>query len=204
MSLANPFDQPYRGTPPWEIGRAQAAVVGLVRAGGLRGRVLDVGCGTGENAMFLAASGADVVGIDISNLAIVRARAKSDQRGIEATLVQADVFDFEWEGPGFDALLDSGFFHSLSDEGRIRYLECIGGLLRVGGTLVLLTFSEHESGSGGPRRVTQDELRTWLAGHAWVESITEARFEHLLHPDGSAAWCLTATWTGAAARAGDA
>ncbi|HEY5169610.1 MAG TPA: methyltransferase domain-containing protein, partial [Thermoleophilia bacterium] len=61
---ASRFEDAYKGTPPWDIGRAQPAFERAADAGLVRGPVLDAGCGTGENALFFAARGFDVIGVD--------------------------------------------------------------------------------------------------------------------------------------------
>ena len=58
------FDASYAGTPPWDIGRPQPAFLALAEAGTIRGRVLDVGCGTGEHALMAASMGLEATGID--------------------------------------------------------------------------------------------------------------------------------------------
>ena len=70
------FDSAYRGTPPWDIGRPQKEFIDLVRRGEITGSVLDIGCGSGDNALFFAQEGFDVWGIDSSPLAIQKAREK--------------------------------------------------------------------------------------------------------------------------------
>jgi 2-polyprenyl-3-methyl-5-hydroxy-6-metoxy-1,4-benzoquinol methylase len=87
------FDQAYAaGTPPWDIGVPQPAIVRLVEAGGITGRVLDLGCGTGANTVFLAESGLDVLGLDASPVAIERARARAaEQQVTTAQFVVADA-----------------------------------------------------------------------------------------------------------------
>ena len=75
------FDAAYAsGTPPWDIGRPQPAFVRLADDGTLRGRVLDVGCGTGEHALMAATLGFEAVGVDSSPRAINRARCRSHRR----------------------------------------------------------------------------------------------------------------------------
>ena len=69
-SMTNPFDAMYQRTPPWEIGHPQPAIVRAIDAGRVRGAFLDVGCGTGENALYAAARGIAVVGLDASPRAI--------------------------------------------------------------------------------------------------------------------------------------
>jgi 2-polyprenyl-3-methyl-5-hydroxy-6-metoxy-1,4-benzoquinol methylase len=76
-----------RGAPPWDIGRPQASLVRLAEAGEIAGSVLDVGCGTGENALYLATRGHEVLGVDAAPVAIERATTKARDRGIEAEFI---------------------------------------------------------------------------------------------------------------------
>src|SRR5215475_8630957 len=79
-----PWDASYQDGPaPWDIGRPQPAVVRLTSEGGFAGAVLDVGCGTGENALHLASLGFAVLGVDVAETALAMARTKADHRGIE-------------------------------------------------------------------------------------------------------------------------
>jgi 2-polyprenyl-3-methyl-5-hydroxy-6-metoxy-1,4-benzoquinol methylase len=73
------FDEFYRTTiPPWVIGEPQPAIVELERAGLIRGRVLDIGCGTGEHTILLTRLGYDVLGIDFAQEAVEQARRNAD------------------------------------------------------------------------------------------------------------------------------
>ncbi len=83
-NLVADFEASYTGTPPWDIGEPQPAFATLAADGRLRGRVLDVGCGTGEHALMAAEAGCEAVGIDIAPSAIRLARAKASQRGISS------------------------------------------------------------------------------------------------------------------------
>ena len=74
------FEEAYHGIPPWDIGRAQREFVRLEESGEISGAVLDVGCGTGENALFLAARGHDVWGVDSAPSAIAIARRRATSR----------------------------------------------------------------------------------------------------------------------------
>ena len=73
------FNSAYRGTPPWDIGHPQKEFVGLVRRGEITGSVLDIGCGTGEHALFFAEEGHEVWGIDSAPLAIGKATGEGCQ-----------------------------------------------------------------------------------------------------------------------------
>src|SRR6266568_6189591 len=81
----------YEGSPPWDIGRPQPDFVRLADAGKFHGHMLDVGCGTGEHVMLVASHGAEAMGVDVAELAIERARAKAQQRGISAMFEVGDV-----------------------------------------------------------------------------------------------------------------
>src|SRR4051794_31553922 len=80
-----PWDASYRAGPaPWDVGRPQPAIVRLARAGAFAGAVLDAGCGTGENALHVAALGLPVLGIDVAATALSIAREKAAERGLGA------------------------------------------------------------------------------------------------------------------------
>ena len=112
------FEAAYATTPPWDIGRPQPAFAGLAAEGRLGGRVLDVGCGTGEHVLMAAQAGSDAVGMDISTTAIRLAEAKARERGIRARFEVGDARQLESPGEQFDTVLDCGLFHIFDDEDR--------------------------------------------------------------------------------------
>src|SRR5512137_2900316 len=105
------FDSAYRGTPPWDIGRPQKEFVDLVRRGEITGSVLDIGCGTGEHALFFAGEGHDVWGIDSAPLAIGKAKEKAAERGLPVQFRVLNALDLAKLGRTFDTATDSGLFH---------------------------------------------------------------------------------------------
>ncbi len=129
------FDAWYQGTPPWEIGGPQPAFVALADLGAIHGRVLDVGCGTGENALMLADRGFDVPGIDAAPTAFGLAKGKAAERGINIRFVVWNALDFESFGDQFNTVIDSALFHVFDDERRARYVEGLATILRPGGRL---------------------------------------------------------------------
>jgi cyclopropane fatty-acyl-phospholipid synthase-like methyltransferase len=171
------FDSAYAGTPPWDVGRPQPAIVRLAETGQITGSVLDVGCGTGENALYLAERGFDVAGIDGAPTAIEKARAKAKRRGLEVRFDLADALDLEAPARPFDTVIDSGLFHVFSDEDRPRFARSLGRVLRPGGSYVLMCFSEREPGDWGPRRVTQAEIRSVFSDGWRVDSIQPSAFD---------------------------
>jgi len=164
------------GRPPWDIGRPQPAVVALEEAGEIVGRVIDVGCGTGENALYLSGRGHFVRGVDSAPTAIARAQEKARSRGLRVEFGAADALALEPPTPLFDVALDCGLFHTLSDDERPRYVTSVARVVRPGGRMFVLCFSEHEPNWGGPRRVTQAEIRVAFARGWKVRTVREARF----------------------------
>ena len=173
------WDDSYAGNvpPPWDIGRPQPAFLRLAGQGLLAGHVLDAGCGTGEHTLLAASSGADALGIDGSSLAIERARGKAAERGIEARFEVADALSLADLGLSFEVVIDSGLFHVFDDDSRARYVASLASVLRPGGRLYLMCFSDRQPGELGPRRVSQDELRAAFSQGWTVGSIEMATFE---------------------------
>ena len=171
------FDWAYRsGTPAWDIGRVQPVVERLAEAGAFAGSVLDVGCGTGENALYLAARGLEVTGVDTAPTAIARAQEKAAARGLSATFLVADALALPDLGQTFDAALDCGLFHVLSDVQRVEFERGLRAVLRPGARYFLLCFSDRQPGALGPPRVRQAEIRATF-GDGWrVDAIEAARF----------------------------
>jgi len=153
------FIEAYKGRPPWDIGRPQPAFEMLADAGEIAGPVLDAGCGTGENALFLAARGFEVVGVDAVEAAVEAARRKAVARGLQAEFLVQDALALDGLGRRFATVVDSGLFHTFDDRERRRFVTSLAAALTLGGQYYMLCFSERELREGGPRRVTQAELR---------------------------------------------
>lgn len=169
------FEESYQGRPPWDIGKPQPVFVKA--ADQINGDILDAGCGTGENALFFAARGQRVTGIDFLERPIAEAKRKASQRGLKATFLVMDALDLADLPEVFDAAIDSGLFHVFSDEHRARYVAGLQTVLKPGGKLFLACFSDKEPQGHGPRRLTEQELRAAFGAGWSVESIVEARFE---------------------------
>jgi len=136
------FESIYHGEPPWDIGRPQKEYVQLEQAGEIVGSVLDVGCGTGENALYLAEQGHDVWGIDFAPTAIQKAQERAARRHLTATFRVLNVLELHTLGRTFNTVIDSGMFHSLSYEERPLFVDNLAAVIRRGGTYFMLCFSE--------------------------------------------------------------
>src|ERR1039457_3634119 len=162
---------------PWDIGMPQPAFVRLAGEGRLTRRLLDAGCGTGENALFAARRGGDLTGIHGAPPAIARARAKASERGLTARFEVADALDLGRLGLAADTVIDSGVFHVFGDDDRARYVASLAAVLRPAGACYLMCFSDRQPGTWGPRRFRADELRAAFSDGWAIESITAGTFE---------------------------
>jgi cyclopropane fatty-acyl-phospholipid synthase-like methyltransferase len=187
------FEASYAGAPPWDIGRPQGVFSLLAEAGELKGRVLDVGCGTGEHALLAASLGLEATGVDIAPTAIRLANQKAEERGLHATFLEFDALDLSPLGQQYDTVLDCGCFHVFDDTDRARFVESVSAATVRGGRYYLLCFSDRQPGDWGPRRVTEEELRASFADGWRVESIERTILELTTRLEGAQAWLATFT-----------
>ena len=178
----------YAGTPPWDIGRPQPPLLALADAGELRGRVLDIGCGTGEHALMAAQHGLDATGIDSAPAAIESARRKAAERGLNVRFLVHNALDLESLGEQFDTVLDSGLFHVFDDRDRAAYVESLKTVTAPGARYFVLCFSDRQPGDRGPRRVTQAEIRQSFSQGWRVDAIEMVKIETTMGPEGIVAW----------------
>jgi SAM-dependent methyltransferase len=174
---------------PWDIGGPQPAVVALADAGAFRGEVLDVGCGLGENAIFLAGRGLRVTGVDGAQAALRTAGERAAERGVEVTFGHTDVTTFDGVEQRFDTVLDSALYHCLDGDQRTAYAEALWRVTKPEATLHLLCFADvGNDGFGLPMTVSQDDLRTHLGGRwhirdieatDYTTSVTRETFAHI-------------------------
>lgn len=180
---------------PWDIGRPQRCFT----EAGIRGRVLDLGCGTGDLAVWLAARGCTVTGIDFLAGPLDVARTKAAAAGVQVNFLQMDARAAGEIPERFDAVTDCGLFHAFDDEGRADYVATLARLLEPGARFFMLCFSDLEPGVHGPRRVTADEIRAAFREGWQVETLEPARFEVVpgiegaeFTPGGAHAWFVSA------------
>ncbi len=178
---------------PWDIGRPQQAFVESGDA--IRGRVIDIGCGTGELSLWLAEKGCAVTGIDFLSEPLDVAKQKAAERGLEATFLVMDATHVGTLPAMFDCVTDCGLFHVFDDAGRAAYVSALTRLLTPGSRIFLLCFSDAEPGTHGPRRVSESELRSAFSSGWVIQQITPARFECVegmadasFTPGGAQAW----------------
>ena len=173
------FRNAYENRPPWEIGHLQPALVAV--ADRIQGSILDAGCGTGDCALFFAERGHDVYGVDFVAEVIAQAKSKAAQRQLDVCFLAMDALALGQLPRQFDNVIDCGLFHVLSDQDRATYVEAIAQVLKPGGHLWLLCWSDQEPPKPGPRRMSRRDLQEAFAAGWTIESIEDVRMEAAAH-----------------------
>lgn len=179
----------YGNRPPWDTGEPQKTFVELAESGLIRGEVLDIGCGTGEIALFLARQGLGVTGVDLQEPAIGAARKRAAEAGSAARFEVGSVFDLSRYAQSFDTVVDCGLFHVLPKDTHTSYTASVHGALKPGGRAYLLEMSPEGRavvkshfasvpGAAQARRLfdplTEEDMRNPF-GEGWtVESVRQS------------------------------
>jgi SAM-dependent methyltransferase len=179
------FNFLYLGRPPWDTGVSPPELKDFLKVTE-PGRALDAGCGTGTNLLTMAKSGWAVVGVDISALSVLRARAKLRRVGFEGRVICGDITsDLQLTLP-FDLVLDIGCYHSLSQKEQEKYRQNLKNWLAPGGTYLLYAHlrTEAEASHG----VSEDDMQVFekFLDMQWRQDNDEKR------PDGGGGF--PATW----------
>lgn len=174
------FDALYRGespgegippmtTPPWDTKAPKDNVISWHEGGWVHGDVLDIGCGLGDNAVYLARNGYTVTGLDISPTALITAGRRAHDAGVDIRFAVADSTRLDGYTDAFDTVIDSGMFHCLDDDGRRSYAAAVHRATRAGATLLMSCFADAgPSGAEWPRPVVSEQtLRDVLGDAGW-------------------------------------
>ena len=180
--------------PPWEIGRPQPAFLELAQAGAIRGRVLDVGCGTGEHALLAAALELDVTGVDRDPSALESARDKARARGLAAHFIIGDATRLAdaVQGP-FDTVLDCELFHALTGADRSAYLDALAEVLPPGGRYFMLGYSDAQPDV--PHQLSRADILAAFGAGWQIDAIEATILDTAVHPDGVRGWLVAAIRT---------
>jgi SAM-dependent methyltransferase len=189
------WDKRYQeGDSPWDTGQPSSELVRVVKERPIpSGRAIDLGCGTGVNAVWLAQQGFETTGIDLSPRAIELARKRADDAGVRVRFLAADLLNPPAEiGGPYDFFFDRGCYHVVRRQSATRYLTTLLHLSAAGSLGLVLAGNAREPLVPGPPVVTEDEIRSELGQEFTIEWLREFRFDQ---PEGFAtlplAWsCL--------------
>jgi 2-polyprenyl-3-methyl-5-hydroxy-6-metoxy-1,4-benzoquinol methylase len=126
----------FRGQTPWDTQITPPEVMEFIRKTP-PGKALDLGCGTGTNAITLASHGWTVTGVDFIPKAIETAKRKAAKAGLDITFLAADVARLDLPENVYDYALDIGCLFTLEEPDRIRYAETLAKLLKPGACFML-------------------------------------------------------------------
>ncbi|UWE03318.1 class I SAM-dependent methyltransferase [Laceyella sacchari] len=157
----------------WTAGTASPELIKLVWDQTIKphSKVIEVGCGIGTEAVFLAVRDMEVTAVDISESAIETARKLADVYGVNVDFHVADALNLPVGDGEFDVFCDQGCFHHLTDEERGQYVKEVLRVLKPGGLFVLRSFSDKIPGGPQPRRISSKELIDTFASHFYLEHL---------------------------------
>lgn len=182
MPEPNRWDERYRtGDTPWETGQPSSELQRVVAEAGIRPcRTLELGCGTGASAVWLARNGFDVIAFDLSALAIDRARQRAKEAGVCVNFLVADVLKPPKELAGsFDFFFDRGCYHVVRRDDVAGYLETLRRCTRRGTLGLVLTGNAREPHDPGPPVVSEEQIRAELGTLFDFVRLREFRFDQV-------------------------
>ena len=166
---------------PWNLETPPRLLVDLVQSGRVAPcRAVDLGCGAGNYAVWLALQGFEVTGIDLSAAAVARADALARSKGAQCRFIVSDLLE---PPDGFDASFDFAYdwlvlHHALPDV-RPRYAANVHRMLRPGGLYLSVCFSEDDRGIDGEGKYRQPQLGTllYLSSEEEIRDLFEPSFD---------------------------
>ena len=168
----------HEGTTPWDSGKPSSELKRVVEGGIVSPcRALELGCGTGTNAVYLAQKGFDLTAVDMVELALEQARAKAKAAGATVQFLQASVLNLPDLGAPFDFLFDRGCFHSFKERGWNEFLKSITQVIHPGTRWLMLCGNDKEQHDPGPPTLSEKQIRDVLGPQFDFEWVREFRFD---------------------------
>ncbi len=175
------FEERYKtGNTPWEIHRADSSLIDFVSASGLAPcRVIDIGCGTGSNVIWLAQQNFQATGYDLSPLAIKTAQEKAGKAGVNCTFCNADFLLDEIGVHSFELAFDRGCFHHIRDhDKRLFFAQKVSEILSENGIWLSLIGNSDETREGpGPPKLSAHEVTMAVEPYFKIVSIKAHQFD---------------------------
>lgn len=179
IGLLERWDRPYRGegTPGWDVGRPSSNLKDLIEKRTVTPcRALELGCGTGTNAVYLAQQGFDVSAIDIAPTALALAENKAQAAGVTVRWLLANVLSAPRIEPA-EFIFDRGCYHGVRQVNAAGYVETLRKLSRPGTRVLILAGNANEERHYGPPRVTEEQLRQDFSADFYFEWLKTTKFD---------------------------
>ncbi len=179
MSEAAHWDQRYRrGDSPWDTGQPSSELRRLIAEERIApARALELGCGTGTNAIWLAQQGFAVTALDVSALALEWAREKAARAGVAVRFMAGDALDPPEMDAPFRFVFDRGCYHVVRRHNATRFAEVLHRLTTPDMTALVLAGNAKEPHAPGPPVVSEEEIRRELGGRFVIQWLREFRFD---------------------------
>jgi len=186
------------GDLPWDTGRPSAELAAVLDSGVTQPcRALELGCGTGTNAVYLAQRGFSVTAVDLSAAAIARAQSRARDERVVVDFLVDDVCDLQASLEPFDFVFDRGCYHCARRDNLPGFLATLERATRPGAKYLLLAGNANEQTEApGPPRVQEHEIRAELGGLFSVDWVRPFRFEDPGGLEGPLGWACLLTRRG--------
>lgn len=163
---------------PWHSDKPDQELIDLIENKKIRpDSVLDIGCGAGTDAIYLASKGCKVTAIDVSHEALRIAQERAGKAGVEINFIAGNFLDIEFHNESFDFINDRGFFHHINPGSREKIAIKINNLLKSNGYYYLRCWSDKEEESNqGPYRISKDEIKNTFSEFFKIGKIKDFRF----------------------------
>ena len=194
MTIERRFQERYEaGSTPWDVGKPDFNLIRIVTTTPIGPcKALDIGCGTGDNALWLSQQQFRVLGIDISEVAIEKAKKKALDANVQCAFTVSDILTGQMEGAPFGFAFDRGFLHLFdTEEERSRCAAVISGHLEKDGLWLSLAGNtdERRNAPGPPQRHAKDIVNA-VEPYFEILSLVSGHFDSNL-PSPPRAWiCL--------------